>query len=191
MESSIYEFSLQPNKPKLQKFLYITFEILSLIQMVILLVNIIVFFVVETVVWLLGVFSAMITFMLLRNCFYNFYDYSYVDGEVRISKLVNNKYRKKVVRFNCRNVVSIGKVNGETYNNHNRDNVTRKIYAKSRFSVTDKDIVVLFEQDSRLYLLIMANDETFTSLMIKSAGVKKLDKDYIAYLKEGGVQSNG
>ena len=186
MESNIYEFSLQPQKLKLQKTLAIVFNVLSIIYLVL-----VVFFV---ALWWFEIalmfFINMILAMLLRNCFYIFYDYTYVDGDFRIFKLVNNKYRKKVEIFDSRNVISIGKIGGETYNNCNKDGVTRKKYAKNRFKLKQTDIVVLLQKQDKQILLILEHDIKYTSYLIKKAGVKKLDKDLIAYIKEGGLQIN-
>ncbi len=191
MENNFYEFSLQPKNLKFQKFLAILFDVLSIVQMLLLLFIIIFYFVIELTSVMLGILATMVIFMLIRNCFYNFYDYNFYDGEFKFIKLVNNKYRKKVAIFNNKEVISVGKVNGETFKKYFRDGTTRRLYAKNRFDLTDNDIVILFLQNNKYNLIILENDENFTSYVIRSVGVKKLDNDFISYVKEGGLKNNG
>ena len=184
MESSIYEFSLQPKKPKLQKAFTIIFEVLSILQIVFIFIFIYYFLFLEMALFCL---ISMLIFMLLRNCFYNFYDYTYVDGDFRIFKLVNNKYRKKIAIFDKRNIISIGKVGGETFNKYYKDNATKRKFAKNRFNLKESDIVVLLRQADKNLLLILENDKEYTSYLIRSAGYAKIDKDFATYVKEGGL----
>ncbi|MBQ9782140.1 MAG: hypothetical protein IJW26_03050 [Clostridia bacterium] len=184
MESSIYEFSLQPKNPKLQKALTIIFDVLSILQIVFIFFLLYYFLFIELA--LVCLFS-MLIFMLLRNCFYNFYDYTYVDGDFRIFKLVNNKYRKNIAIFDGRNIISVGKVGGETFNKYYKDNLTKRKFAKNRFKMSDNDIVVLLRQADKNLLLILENDSNYTSYLVRKAGYAKLDKDFIAYIKEGGL----
>ncbi len=183
MESNIYEFSLAPKKAKLQKALAITFNVISYVYFALIFLCVFMWWFEIALVFLVQ----MIISMLIRNCFYIFYDYTYVDGDFRIFKLVNNKYRKRVAIFDYRNIVSIGKVGGETFNTFYRDGVTRRKYAKNRFNITENDIVVLLNHGDKQTLLFLSNDVKYTSYLVKSATVKKLDKDFIEYIKQGGL----
>ncbi len=183
MESNIYEFSLEPKKPKFQKVMAITLNALSILYLILIFLCIALWWFEIALIFLIQ----MILAMLIRNCFYNFYDYTYVDGDFRIFKLVNNKYRKRVAIFDYRNIISVGKMGGETFNNCYKDGVTHRKYAKNRFNAKESDIVVLIQKADKQILLILECDLKYTSYLIKQAGVKKLDKDFITYIKEGGL----
>lgn len=183
MESNIYEFSFGPKRPKLQKALAIIFNVFSIIDFVLIFLCVFMLWLEIALVFLIQ----MIIAMLLRNCFYIFYDYNFIDGDFRIFKLVNNKYRKKVAIFDNKNIISVGKVGGETFNEYYRDGVTRRKYAKSRNDLNENDIVVLVQIEGKQTLLILKNDVKYTTYLVRYAGVKKLDNDFVNYIKEGGL----
>lgn len=57
-------------------------------------------------------------FIRLRNKYSSEFDYTFVSGDVRVSKVIGEKKRKHIMRFSTSNIEMIGKVGSETYNKY-------------------------------------------------------------------------
>lgn len=68
-----------------------------------------------------------ILFWIFRNRFYVEYDYSFSSGTFKISKIIMNKKRKFLYKFDITNVEKIGEVGSETYENYLKIDSTKKI----------------------------------------------------------------
>lgn len=75
-------------------------------------------FIINIVVWgvLCVVMIVSSIFLLIkRHSFYLSYDYTFVSGELRISKVLHNRKRKLLYRLSDDKLIMIGRVDSETY----------------------------------------------------------------------------
>ena len=75
-------------------------------------------YVLNLVIW--GVMFAImvagaIFLFIKRHAFFLSYDYTFVSGELRISKVLHNKKRKLLYRLSDEKLIMIGRVDSETY----------------------------------------------------------------------------
>ena len=133
---------------------------------------------------MIGAIILTIIVTILRNKFYNFYDYNFVDGSFRILKVVNNKYRRMVAVFDKSAVQGIGLINGETYNGCIKNSSVKKLYGFNKRDKDDSEIVVLLNINNASILLFLKYNEKFISYLLRSVGVAKFDKSFIEMLKK-------
>ncbi len=75
-------------------------------------------FTISLVVWGLLCVSMIVggVFLIIkRHAFYLSYDYTFVSGELRISKVLHNRKRKLLYRLSDDKLIMIGRVDSETY----------------------------------------------------------------------------
>ena len=75
-------------------------------------------YVVSLIIW--GVLFAImvvgaIFLFIKRHSFYLSYDYTFVSGELRISKVIHNRKRKLLYRLSDDKLIMIGRIESETY----------------------------------------------------------------------------
>ena len=184
MNNNLYEVSKGPENLKFHKTLYVIFEILKYLNIIVVALALILavsisntFFIVVALFagsWLLA--------WWVGSKFYNFYDYCYVDGSVRIIKVIHNRTRRLVINFDAKNINSYGLVDGETYAKYIKDKSVKKLYA-SPDGLTIEDIAVYLTSNGIDYLLLIKYDETFMATLMRNTGVRKLDKSFIEKVK--------
>lgn len=75
-------------------------------------------YVINLVIWgiMFAVMVAGAVFLLIkRHSFFLSYDYTFVSGELRISKVLHNRKRKLLYRLSDDKLIMIGRVDSETY----------------------------------------------------------------------------
>ncbi len=54
----------------------------------------------------------------IKDKFCVVYDYTFITGSIRISKVIRNTKRKSVIKFECSEIEKIGKIDSELYNSY-------------------------------------------------------------------------
>lgn len=182
--SSLYEYSVPPKNQTFQKTMMImlkTFRYLNVAAFV--LFFIFALFVNTYFIILAGITAvAAIVLFFGGRLFYNFYDISYVGGSIRIIKVINNAYRRLAVTFETKDILSVGKIFGETFDKYSKDKSVKRIYA-SASRLTECDFCVLCHTKFGQTLIFMQYDEKFIGYLLRGAGIKVFDKDFIGYLR--------
>ena len=131
MREIFYEESSHIQNEKKAKTIFIIFTVLAAISFIMMIfwifmigfvkvedlkkgnivVNIIYLFVPSLMFLGLGILS-----MNFRSKFYVDYDYTFVTGNVRFSKIIRNVKRKNICSFNVEAIEKVGKVDSETFN---------------------------------------------------------------------------
>lgn len=121
-----------------------------------------------------------VLFYFKKNSFYVEYDYSFVSGTVKISKVIMNKKRKFLSKFDCAEIEKIGKKGSYTYNNYLKMPATKKIILSSnKTPAENKDfyyIVVKKNKGKEVYVFECKKD--FILQIINYKGLYVLDKDF-------------
>ena len=76
-----------------------------------------------------GVFFMLIWFVLmkLKRRFNASYDYCFVSGELRISKVFNINRRRLMVRIDCEDMIQIGDIDNPSYERFKSDPMTKEV----------------------------------------------------------------
>jgi hypothetical protein len=179
MNKNLYEFSKGPEKEKFHKVMHIIFKILQYLNLAIVGVSLVFAFSVTNVGYFFAVVFALSAILawFVSTKFYNFYDYSYVEGSIRVIKVLNNQTRRLVVNFDAKNIISYGNIFGETYEKRYNDKSVKKHYA-SPISLGENDLAILYSENGTYNLLLMPYDENFVAVLSWATGKTKMDKEF-------------
>ncbi len=115
----------------------------------------------------------------LKNKFYVDYDYTFVTGEVRISKVIKEIKRRPVMKFSTSAIEKLGKYGSETYETYSKMQGVKRIILTSNVSPDDeKDFYYLVVNLEEKKLLILECTETFIVNILKFANKSIVEKDY-------------
>ena len=116
----------------------------------------------------------------LKNRFYVDYDYIFVSGSIRFSKVIKNINRKFIVKFECSDIEKIGKIGSGTFNKYNgMPDIKRMILTSNAEPDEGKDffyIVANVEEEKKLFILECT--ETFMVNVLKFSRKTVLEEDY-------------
>ena len=115
----------------------------------------------------------------IKNKFYVDYDYTFVTGSVRISKVIANVKRRHIISFESSQIETIGKYDSETFNKYNSmPNISKQIFTSNVSPDKDKDFYYIVVNSSSKYLFVLECTETFIVQILKFAGRSVLEKDF-------------
>lgn len=182
--NSLYEYSVAPKNPKLQKTMYLTLKIFRYLNITACIFFFILAFLYNTYYVILAAITAVAAIVLFfgGRLFYNYFDINYVGGSIRITKVINNAYRRVAATFDTKDILAVGKIFGETFEKYSKDKSIKRIYASAN-RLTESDFCILCYTKFGQTLIYLQYDEKFISYLMRGAGVKVFDKDYIEYLR--------
>ncbi|MBR2870696.1 MAG: hypothetical protein IKB98_04905 [Clostridia bacterium] len=128
MQELLYEETVQCTNIKSEKIKYNLLLLLGVLSffLAVVWVFVIIYFMNINGNWLLNLIFHLIPLAIfiatgiflfkLKNKFCVDYDYIFVSGSIRISKVINNSIRQTIYRFNCSQLEKIGPVNSDLFN---------------------------------------------------------------------------
>lgn len=192
MQEVFYEESARQQDAGAGKTKYYIFKTLSIISYVF--VGIWVFLFVNFFVYegniLLNIIFALIPLAMflvsgiilgkVKDRFYVDYDYTFVSGTLRFSKVIKNIKRKFIVSFECSDIEKIGKYGSETCNRYSlMPNVKKQILTSNDTPEEKKEfyyIVANTGGDKKMYILECT--ETFIANVYKFSKRIVLDESF-------------
>ncbi len=165
MNLGFYEETVFSKDKKNENFFYKLFSISAIVFFTAFVIMVIITFAVPDLRTLAVIISAVLLisgiFLFIRKDYCIIcYDYTFVDGTIRISKIINNKKRKEGITFDCTNIEKIQKNsfgNDKKYKIYdysiNPDKDTVKIYLK--INLNYNETVVILEPTEKLISLIL------------------------------------
>ena len=180
----LYEFCVKPQNEKIEYAKFKIFKILKVVTIVLAILSAWFAFLWVNALWFLAGLLVLtaIVFAYFQTLYFNYFDLSFYGGELKVVKVKNGIKRRLIVKTSTKNIVKIGKINGETYNKFVKDKSVKKLVATNKIEVDD--VVILIDNDDISLMLITKFNEEFTAQLIKSLGVRKVDGDYVKYLRD-------
>ena len=130
MREVLYEESANPSNLKTQKIIYIVYSIfLWALIISSLFVFFVEFFITGFDFLLLFLVPPAILFWFIRSKIYYCVDLIFVSGSTRVVKVVNYKKRKKVIVFDSKEVLQVGKITSGSFEKIFRTPNIKKVYA--------------------------------------------------------------
>ena len=181
MQDVFYEESatMQSTGPAKTKY-YIckTFSIISYVIAVLWLIISISYFPLEGNIFINILFAAIpfALFLLsgiflgkMKDRFYVDYDYTFVSGSIRLSKVIKNIKRKNILIFDTKNIEKIGRYASQTFSRYESMPDKKRLILTSNVQPENgKDFYYMAVNVSgQKYLLILECSETFLSNILK------------------------
>lgn len=182
MNNKYFEYSVKPKNEKREKTIK---NILLSIKFIFIILTVIFgyfAFMFSNLMWI--IFAVLLTATLILNYFqhkfYCFYDLIFIDGDVSVTKVINNVKRRKLLAFSCKKIEKIGLLGGEAYNKYIKDKSVKKIYVTE--SLTKDDVCMVIGDFDKKMLLFPYN-EYFLIQVLKHAGANKIEKQFVDKIK--------
>ena len=108
----------------------------------------------------------------LKNRFYVDYDYTFVSGSIRFSKIIKNFKRKNILVFDTQNIDKIGKFGSDAFERYlSVPNIKRITLTSNAVAAEGKDFYYMSVSVGGVkYLLILECSETFFVNVFKFSG---------------------
>lgn len=121
-----------------------------------------------------------IIFGRFKDKFYVDYDYTFVTGSVRISKVIKNVKRRKVLNFDTSNVEKIGKFDSATYKRYLSMPNKKLLILTSNFEPASGKgfYYIAVNVAGQKYLLVLECTETFLMNFLRFNGKLVFEDDF-------------
>lgn len=171
------EFSVKPKNESREKVIYLVLKYVKYLFIVVTFVFGYVAFMFSNAFWFLFAFSLLFVIGLhfFQGKIYAFFDVTFVDGDVTITKVINNVKRKRILSFTHKQVEMIGKIGGETYLKYLKDKTVKKIYLSDNLTVDD---VCIYINDNVDYLVILPYNDKFLVSILRYLTKQKFEKAF-------------
>lgn len=129
---------------------------------------------------LVGLGGSGVYFAFLKNKYCIDYDYTFVSGSVRFSKVINNVKRKAICKFDVTDVSLIGNYGSEEYERIEKTPQIKKLLLTSNEQPAEgKGFYYIYATvDVEKKLLVLECTETFLINFIKYRGRSIIEKDF-------------
>ncbi len=108
------------------------------------------------------------------------YDYCFVTGELRISKVFNVNRRKLVARIDCDDMIQVGDMDSPSYDRFKADPMVKEVVCTPNFEAADGKffMYVLASYEGKKLFLLECRENLLINIM-KFAKRSVLDSDYV------------
>ena len=133
----------------------------------------------------LSLFGCWFVLFRWKNATNVSFDYSFVSGELRISKVVNINKRKLLTRFEADSIIQIGDVDSTSYDRFRADPNVKKVICTSNDEASEGKffMYILVEQEGRKLYVLECREELLLNIM-RFAKRTTLDRDYVSQAKK-------
>ena len=113
------------------------------------------------------------------------YDYAFVSGELRISKVININKRKLVARIDCEEMIQFGDVDNPSFERFRNDpNVKTVLCTANDIASEGKFFMYILAEYNGRKLFVLECRELLLMNMLKFAKRNKLESDYVMQEKK-------
>ena len=182
---TLYQCSIPPQNEKIEYSFYKFLKVIRIFCIIFSATSALYAFYFSNPAWLVTLFFVLCSvglFYIGRN-FYNFYDYLFVDDEVRLIKVINNKTRKVLAKFNVKHIEKIGFTNSLEYLKYKNNNNVKKIYAISK-NYDGQMIYFLVNHEGENKIILLQFNSKFLYYVLNKTSRRVLDSNFNDNLKE-------
>ena len=113
------------------------------------------------------------------------YDYTFVSGELRISRVFNVNKRKLVARIDCEEMIQVGDVDNPSYDRFDSDPTAKTVICTSNFEPAQGKffMYILANHDGRKLFVLECREELLVHIL-KFAKRGVLESDYVMQEKK-------
>ena len=133
-------------------------------------------------IWLVG---AWLLLRMLKARVNVSYDYVFVSGELRISKVINVNRRKLVARIDCEDMIQFGDVDNPAFDRFRGDPGIKTVFCTSNdMAAEGKFFMYILAEYNGKKLFVLECRELLLMNILKFARRNKLDSDYVSQEKK-------
>lgn len=123
----------------------------------------------------------------IKDKFYVDYDYTFVSGSIRFSKVINNVKRKNIINFESKEIEKMGFIDSNEYARYNNSpNIIKHILTSNTIPYENKEFCFIFVTNKgEKYLLTIECSKDFILNIIKFANRTAFDSSFINDLTSG------
>lgn len=113
------------------------------------------------------------------------YDYSFVSGELRISKVISMNKRKLVARFDCAEIIQVGDSDSPAYDRFSSTPGVKTVFCTSNTEAAEGKffMYIYIEYDGKKLFVLECREELLAN-MLKFMKRTALDHDYVSQEKK-------
>ncbi|MBQ7374266.1 MAG: hypothetical protein IJW64_06900 [Clostridia bacterium] len=178
MREVLYEESANPNNLKLQKVIYVIYSVLfwalTIFSCFVFFTE---FFITDFDFLLVFLVPTAFLFWFIRSKIYYCVDTIFVSGSTRIVKVINYKRRKKIIIFEAKEVLQVGKITSDSFEKVLATPGVKKVYATPNKYI-DEGFYVFLNQNGQHYVVILECKEDYLSHLVNFTGRQVIEKDY-------------
>lgn len=138
--------------------------------------------------WFINVAMFFAIWFVLRRWKMNYnvsYDYCFVSGELRISKVVNVNRRKLVARFTTEEMIQIGDIDNPSFERFRSDPTSKTVICTSNVEATEgKFFMYILADYNGKKLFVLECREELLMHILKFAKRGTLESDYVMQEKK-------
>lgn len=113
------------------------------------------------------------------------YDYCFVSGELRISRVINVNKRRLVIRLNCEDIIQFGDVDNPSFERFRNDPATKLVLCTSNDIASEgKFFMYILASDNGKKLYVLECRETLLMHILRFTRRDKLESDYVMQEKK-------
>ena len=116
----------------------------------------------------------------IKDKFYVDYDYTFITGSIRFSRVIKNVKRKKVLFFETNNIEKIGRYGSNTFSRYDAMPDKKKIYLTSNSEPAEGKAFyyMVVNVNGQKYLLILECSDVFLVNILKFTGKLVFEDDF-------------
>lgn len=185
---AFYEESAVNMSAKKESKRYKLFNIVSYIFLILAVITLVSFIMYIPAVDFMVVFSMQGAFFLacwflfhkLKRRYNVSYDYCFVSGELRISKVFNINKRKLVARIDCEDMIQVGDIENSSYDRFKADPMVKQVVCTPNEIPSDgKFFMYVLANDNGKKLYVLECRELMLMNIMKFAKRGVLESDYV------------
>lgn len=117
------------------------------------------------------------------------FDYSFVSGELRISKVINVNRRKLIARLDCDDIIQLGDAENPSYDRFASDPTTKRVICTSNVEAAEGKffMYILANYNGKKLYLLECREELLMH-MLKFLKRTTLESDYVMQEKKKAMQ---
>ena len=113
------------------------------------------------------------------------YDYSFVSGELRVSKVININKRKLVARFDCAEIIQVGDADAPSFERFRTTPGVKTVFCTSNYEAAEgKFFMYIHIEYNGKKLFVLECREELLANMLKFMKRTALDHDYVSQEKK-------
>lgn len=182
MREEFYENSAGPQNERTQKLFYKFYQVMFVLAVVVLVISLYFYLLLGDLGFLIfvgfGLIFGTICFFIKRRLM-NYYDYTFVSGEIRIVKVVSGKSRKLKLKFDSKDVYQVGKVFSDAYEKLvATPGIKLNVLTPNGLNAKKQLYYIGAKINGENQITVLECEEKFLSYIVMNRGNSIIEKDY-------------